>query len=321
MIVLFVPPVVAGAEDVAAAINRAVRAAHADKPVLAVVISHDGIPTAFREPGAGVANFLYPESAARALGLAADRAEWLRRPAGDDAAPRPADTAGARATVREALATVNDVWLDAASTRSLLQAYGLPVVDERVAATADEAVAAATQLGYPVVIKTAVPGVHKTEHGGVALDLAAEGDVRAAVAAIGLPVLVQPFLASGAELLAGIVQDPVFGPLVAFGPGGVFAELIGDAGLRLAPLSELEAKELVLGGKAGRLVRGFRGSEPANAEALVELVVRLAQLAVELPEVAELDLNPVLADAKGCVAVDARIRLRSLSLQQSVKGW
>ncbi len=171
------------------------------------------------------------------------------------------------------------------------------------------------------MIKTAAAGVHKTESGGVKLDLANEREVREAVVAVGLPVLVQPFISGGTELLAGVVQDPVFGPLVAFGPGGVLAELIGGAGICLAPLTRFEAEELVHGGKAGMLVRGFRGAEPANGEALVELVLRLSQLAVHVPEIAELDLNPVLADANRCVAVDARIRVRSLVRPQSVKGW
>ena len=119
--------------------------------------------------------------------------------------------------------------------------------------------------------------------------------MRAAVERIGVPVLVQPMISGGAELLAGVVQDPVFGPLVAFGPGGVLAELIGQAQFRLAPLTDLDAEELVRAGKAGRLVAGFRGKPPADEDALVDLLLRLSQLAEDIPEVAELDLNPVLA--------------------------
>ena len=117
-------------------------------------------------------------------------------------------------------------------------------------------------------------------------------------------------VADGAELLAGVVQDDVFGPLVAFGPGGVLAELIGDAQVRIAPLTDHDAQELVYGGKAGRLVGGFRGAPPSDGSALVDLVHRLSRLATDLPEVAELDLNPILGLPEGCVAVDARIRLR-----------
>ena len=156
------------------------------------------------------------------------------------------------------------------------------------------AVQAAAELGLPAVVKSAAAGAHKTETGGIALDLEDEAAVRAAAERIGFPVVVQPMLRGGTELLAGLLQDPVFGPLVAFGPGGVFAELIGEASLRIAPLTDIDAEELVTAGKAGRLVRGFRGAEPADAAALVDLVHRLAALGDDLPAVAELDLNPVL---------------------------
>ena len=220
------------------------------------------------------------------------------------------DRPAAEALVRSVLAASNDAWLTAPQVRELFDAYGIPLVPERVAATPDEAVAAAAELGFPAVVKTALAGAHKTESGGIALDLAGEEDVRAAAERIGGPVLVQPFIRGGAELLAGVVQDPVFGPLVAFGPGGVFAELIGEAQFRIAPLTLEDAEELVLTGKAGQLVAGFRGQPAADAEALVDLVLRLARLADDIPEVAELDLNPVLGLPSGCVAVDARVRVR-----------
>jgi acyl-CoA synthetase (NDP forming) len=125
----------------------------------------------------------------------------------------------------------------------------------------------------------------------------------------------------GAELLAGAVQDPVFGPLVAFGPGGVFAELIGNAQFRLAPLTDFDARDLVRDGKAGRLVAGFRGKPPADEEALVDLLLRLARLAEDVPEVAELDLNPVLALPQGAVAVDARVRVATQTRHHRAKSW
>jgi acyl-CoA synthetase (NDP forming) len=171
------------------------------------------------------------------------------------------------------------------------------------------------------VVKTAAPGAHKTETGGIALDLADEAEVREAVQRIGAPVIVQQYLQGGTELLAGVVQDPVFGPLVAFGPGGVFAELIGDATFRLAPLTDVDAGELVTGGKAGRLVAGFRGAPPADAVALEDLVHRLGRLAEDLGEVAELDLNPVIAGPDGCVAVDARVRVAARPAERALKSW
>ncbi|HST18052.1 MAG TPA: GNAT family N-acetyltransferase [Gaiellaceae bacterium] len=321
LIVLFVPPVVAGPDEVAAAIRTAVANAATDKPVLAVVISGEGTPAALREHGSPVAAFPFPESAARALGLAAQRADWLRHPSGTTTALDGIVPAAARAIVDAALADAPDAWLDAAAARRLLQAYGIPVVQERVVASADEAVAAARELRLPVVLKTAAPGAHKTESGGVALDLKDEAEVRAAFERIGAPALVQPFVKDGAELLAGATQDPVFGPLVAFGPGGVFAELIGDASFRIAPLTDRDAEELVTSGKAGRLVAGFRGAPAADAGALVDLVLRLSRLADDLPEVAELDLNPVLARSDSCVAVDARVRVTAREASYSLKGW
>ena len=321
LIALFVPPVVAGADEVAAAIRETVERESPKKPVLAVVLSADGTPESLRAAGSPVATFSYPESAARALGIAAVRAEWLRRPSGTVRTLDGIESGSARRLVDGTLADADDVWLDPAATRALLSAYGVPLVRELAAANADEAVAAASALGLPVVLKTAAAGVHKTESGGVALNLETEDEIRAAAERIGGPLIVQTMIKGGTELLAGLVQDPVFGPLVAFGPGGVLAELIGGAGFRIAPLTDVDADELVHAGKTGQLVRGFRGAPAADAAALVMLLQRLSRLAVEVPEVAELDLNPVLALPSGCVAVDARIRLRSRPERHPLKSW
>jgi len=321
VIALFVPPVVAGADEVAAAMRVALERDPSDKPVLAVVVSADGTPETLRDPASPLATFAYPESAAHALGVAAGRAEWLRRPAGTVPEIDKIDVAAARRLVDGALADSGDVWLDAADIRTLLTAYGVPLVPEQIAADADEAVAAAEALGRPVVLKTAVAGVHKTESGGVALNLETDEEIRAAAERIGGPLLVQPMIGGGTELLAGVVQDPLFGGLVAVGPGGVFAELIGGAEFRIAPLTDRDADELVNGGKAGQLVRGFRGAPAADDEALTSLVHRLSRLAVDFPEVAELDLNPIIALPSGCVAVDARIRLRSRPEDRALKSW
>jgi len=205
--------------------------------------------------------------------------------------------------------------------RELLLAYGAPLVPEAVADTPQDAAEAARTLGFPAVVKTATPGAHKTETGGIALELEDETAVRDAAERIGCPVVVQPMISGGAELLAGVVQDPVFGPLVAFGPGGVYAELIGDATFRIAPLTDIDAEEMVSEGKAGRLVAGFRGSPAASIPALTDLVHRLARLGEDFPAVAELDLNPVLALPDRCVVVDARIRVRSPQAVTRTKTW
>ncbi|MGZ4333530.1 MAG: bifunctional acetate--CoA ligase family protein/GNAT family N-acetyltransferase [Gaiellaceae bacterium] len=310
LMVLFVLTIVADTKDVCDAIARA--SAGAEKPVVPVVLSAEGAPRG---------SFAYPESAARALGLAAQRAAWLRRPEGKVPVLAGIDREGARTFVEELLGGSTDVWLEPAQTRRLLGLYGLPLVPERTANTPAEAAAAAVELGLPAVVKTAAAGAHKTESGGVALDLRTEDEVRRAAERIGGPVIVQPFLSGAAELLAGLVQDPVFGPLVAFGPGGTLAELIGAARFALAPLTDVDVDIALTSGKAAKLLAGWRGAPPADTAAVADVLHRLSQLAVDLPEVSELDLNPVLAGPDGALAVDARVRLRRMEQVTTTKTW
>jgi acetyl coenzyme A synthetase (ADP forming)-like protein len=316
IIVLFVPPVMAGAEEVASAIVRCVQEADVeDKPVLACVISADGTPGQLLS--GIVVPFSYPESAARALGRAAERAEWLRRPQGRVPKLEALDRHAARLVVDEC----SEGWLQPNHLRRLLSAYGLPLVAERRVGSVDEAVAAAEVLEYPVVVKTALEGVHKTERGGVAVDLHDANEVREAAGRIGAPLLVQPMVRGGVELLVGAVQDPVFGPLIAVGPGGTLTELIGDAVFRLTPLTDFDVQELASTGKAGVLLSGFRGAPAADLDAVEDLLLRVSRLAEEFPELAELDLNPVIAGPDGSVIVDARVRLARPSRTPSLKSW
>ena len=305
VIALFVPPVVEDPRAVDAVLAR--YAAEARKPLLSVVMSADG---------SAWGNFEFPENAAHALGLAAQRAAWLRRPAGTT--PDISVDVAAGRTIVDAAA---DGWLEPDAARALLEAYGIPFVEARYAETPDEAAAAAIEIGLPVVVKTAAPGAHKTESGGVSLDIRTPEAARSAAARMAGPVVVQRYIPEGVELLAGLVQDAVFGPLVAFGPGGVFAELIGSANFALAPLTNVDVAELLDTGKASRLVDGWRGGPAANRGALADLLHRLSRLALDLPEVVELDLNPVLADPAGCVAVDTRARIARLSSSPSPKTW
>jgi acetyl coenzyme A synthetase (ADP forming)-like protein len=305
---LFVPAATVSAAEVWEAFRDV---EETDKPVLPVVIASETPP----------GSFPYPESAARALGRAVERGDWLRRPAGSVPRLEGLNRRAAEATVKQALARADDTWLTPAETRSLLSAYGIPLVAEEIAADPQAAGTAATRLGFPVVVKTAEAGAHKTESGGVALDLLTSAEVEDAAARIGGAVLVQPMISDGVELLAGVVQDPVFGPLVAFGPGGVFAELIDDAAFRIAPLTDVDVEELIHSGKTGRLVSGFRGKPPSDDAALADLLHRLSRLADDLHSVAELDLNPVLALPAGCVAVDSRVRVARMPASERAKTW
>jgi acyl-CoA synthetase (NDP forming) len=321
LVVLSVPAATLSAEGVAAAIARTASGNSSGKPIVASVMSAEGIPGALRAAPEGVAAFAYPESAALALARAAERADWLRSRAGSIPALAGIDEHAAREVVAEALARTGEGWLEPADVQRLLAAYGIPVVPEREARSVEDAVEAARELGFPAVVKTAEPGVHKVDVGGVALDLEDAEAVRSAAERIGPPLVVQPLVRGNAELLAGLVQDAVFGPLVAFGPGGSLAELIGEASFRIAPLTDFDAEELVLSGKAGRLVRGFRAAPPSDDGALADVLHRLSHLGEELPEVAEIDLNPVFGLAEGCVVVDARVRVRRPEHPHRPKTW
>jgi acetate---CoA ligase (ADP-forming) len=309
VIVIFVPAARVAVAEVASAISRA--GAGSEKPVLPVLMSAERVP----------GSFAYPESAARALGRAAERAEWLRRPLGAALEVGGVDAHAGAEVVSSALGRSDDLWLEPVEVRTLLLAYRIRLVAERFAANPSAAVSAAREVGFPVVVKTAEAGAHKTERGGIALDLADDEAVREAAERIGEPVIVQPMIIGGVELLAGVVQDPVFGPLIAFGPGGVLAELIGEAQFCLAPVTDVDAQTLVHSGKAGTLVAGFRGRPGADGPALIDLLARLSRLGEDRPEVAELDLNPVIGLEDGYVVVDARIRVRRASPRATPKTW
>ena len=248
--------------------------------------------------------FAYPETAARVLGRVAERAEWLRRPIGrvEDA---DVDRAAAGVIVADALAADGDGWLGPDATERLLSAYGIPTAGQRVVQTGREALAAAEALGFPVAVKTGIAGLHKTEKGGVVLDVRSPAELAAATTSVGFPAVIQPMVRGGVEVMAGAMQDPVFGPVVAFGMGGTLAELLGQIRFAPAPLTDVDADDLVAAGRPGSLLAGLRGAAPADSPALSDMVRRLAQLAADFHQIAELDLNPVIARPTGCLAVDA----------------
>ena len=313
LVVLAAPTSLAMPEDVVRAIADACDRGQATKPVLAVT---PGAAT----HGGSVPCYRYPEAAAGALARAVERAEWLRRPHGRVHEPL-VDRTAAQAVIDAALDTSPDAWLGADAGRRLLTAYGVPCVTQRTVTNRPEALEAAHALGYPLAVKLGEAGVHKVDRGGVILGVGDVAALDAAVDRIGYPAVVQPMVSGGIELLAGVVQDPVFGPVVAFGPGGTMAELIGGTAFATLPLTDVDAEELVTSGKAGELVAGFRGKTAADTGALVDLVVRLAALAEDFPQVAELDLNPVIALADDCVAVDARVRVARAVPQGRLKSW
>jgi succinyl-CoA synthetase beta subunit len=208
-------------------------------------------------------------------------------------------------------------WLPAVAVAELLGCYQIPLVESRLAHDEDGAAAAAAALGGPVVLKAQAPGlVHKTDAGAVKLGLHGEAETRAAyrelAAAFGARlsgVLVQPMLAGGTEVLIGTVSEPVFGPLVIFGLGGVATDVLADHAARLTPLTDTDADALIASVRAAPLLLGHRGHPAADTQALAGILLRVSQLADDLPAITELDLNPVIAQPTGASAVDARIRV------------
>jgi acetyltransferase len=233
------------------------------------------------------------------------------------------DLAAARRAIAAALADGKS-WLDAAEAGIALSAYGLPLVAHHSASDPDQAAAVAATVGFPVALKILSPDItHKSDVGGVALNLGnAHRVLREATAMLervktAHPMarldgfLVQPMVSrpGAVELLVGLVEDPVFGPVVAFGHGGTAVEIMSDTSLELPPLNGLLARRLMARTRDWQLLQGYRGKPPANIEAILEVLIRLGQLAADHSEIRELDINPLLADAAGVVALDARLRI------------
>ena len=270
--------------------------------------SHGQIPT-----------YAYPKSAARALGHAARYGAWRAQPPGrvpELADLRPDD---ARALIHRFLEQSPDGgWLPPAQVATLLECYGIAQVPTRLVASEQGAVEAAGQLGGPVVLKADVPGlVHKTDAGAVQLDLHGDSEVRAGYRALAtrfggrMPAaLIQPMITSGTEVIIGVVHDAVFGPLVVFGLGGVATDVLADRTARLTPLTDTDSAAMIRSIHAAPLLLGHSGAPAADMNALQDLLQRVARLADDLPEVAELDLNPVIARPDGSHVVDARVHLR-----------
>lgn len=325
VLVIFVPPLVTKADDVARAIVEASRDA-GPKPIVACFLAQKGVPeplrgTAGDATGAGgtrsIPSFPFPEAAAVALGRAAAHAEWRRRPTGTVPSLGTFDLEKAHALVATALTDGPDAWLPPEVAADLCTCFGIPVAPLVRAASASDAVAAAASLGFPVAVKAGNANIiHKTDRAAVAIDLADASAVTRAydemVAALGADMggaVVQAMVAPGVEMIAGVTHDPLFGPLVLVGMGGVAAELLRDTTVRILPVTDLEAREMVTSLRGAPLLSGYRGAPTTDVGALTDLLVRLGVLADEIPEVAELDINPVIVSPNGAVAVDVKVRV------------
>jgi len=266
----------------------------------------------------GVPCYADPDNAARALGHAVRYRAWRGRQRGKVPELEGLRAADARALVAGFLAgSPAGGWLPEARAAELVSCYGVPLVVTVAAATEEEAAAAAEQLGGRVVLKAEAEGlVHRTDAGGVRVDLRTPQEVaegyRALAAGFGprlQRVLVQPMLAGGVEVRIGVAQEPVFGPLVVFGSGGAATEVPGDQVARLTPLTDADAEEMIKSVRAAPLLIGRQGAPPVDTAALADALLRVSRLADDLPEVSELDLDPVVVRPEGVWCVDVRVRI------------
>ncbi len=272
----------------------------------------------------GVPSYTFPENAMRALAAKARFAEWVRRPI-SDYRRFEVDRAAVEKVFQAELAAGRNQLVELPALQALTH-YGFPTVPYALAHDAGEAAAAAAKMGYPVVMKICGPKIlHKTDVGGVRLNLTSEAEVREAYEGIVgsvrkhlgsdieiWGVLVQKMLPKGKEIILGMTRDPVFGPLLMFGLGGIYTEALRDVAFRLAPIRENVAREMVKDIRSHRLLEGVRGEPPSDLAAVAECLMRLSQFVTENAIIAELDINPLMvyAAGKGAVAADARIILK-----------
>ena len=316
------PPVAAG---ILRGIRAARQAAGVKKPVYLCWMAEGDLDRIFRIDGEIIPSYRHPEMPPILVSRALTYDRWRTKPAATVRSFQ-ANFAAAMAICAKGVSAHGTGWLGTEDSRALLAAVRLPVVRGQVVETEDDAVAVAREIGFPVAVKLASHRiVHKTEHGAVRLHLQHERDVREAYRAIRARllqeheleamegVLVQPMLSRGLEIAVGMSRDPIFGPLVAFGLGGVHIEILHDVQFRVAPITDQDAADMVRSIKAFPLLAGYRGQPAVDVKGIEEIVLRVASLAEAIPAIAEVDLNPIFAlpDAEGCLIADARIRLEA----------
>lgn len=317
VIVIHVPQAVVPPEEVAQAIGKATSEQPNAKPVLASCmggIAVQSARTALRTRG--IPDYHCPERATRAMGALAQRHRWLSCLRKAPPMSTDVDTARVRRHLEEARTQGQKILTDLRAF-DIIDAYQIPVAQTRLARTPHEAIRQADAIGYPVVLKAVAPTVvHKTEVNGVALDIMdrhAVADTFRRLTNNMSPapngILVQEMVLDGWEVIVGFTHDPQFGPVVMYGLGGIYVEVLEDVSFRVVPLTEADAWEMIDGTRSVRLLRGVRGRPAANIQAIVSCLLRLSQLAMDCPEIQELDINPLIVNERRAVAVDVRLTL------------
>jgi len=322
VIAAFTTQVVIDVEDIAQAVVQIAK--RYEKPVFASFmggkISQAGIEI-LREHG--VPNYPFPERAVRAMLAMYQRRRFLDNP------PREIERFEAHSSwvqgVFQQVRSEGRLTVGDAEARRVMEAYGVPLPRSMLARNPEEAVEAAGNIGYPVAMKIASPDIlHKTDIGGVRLNIRGPDEVRDSFDLLNyralrfIPeaeiwgVLVQEMVVGCHEVLVGMSRDPQFGPLLAFGLGGIYVEALRDVTFRIAPVARWEAREMLSEIQGYNLLRGVRGERPADLEAIVDCILRVSQLVTDFPEIVELDINPLIVceEGRGAVAVDLRMALQ-----------
>jgi acetyl coenzyme A synthetase (ADP forming)-like protein len=325
---IFIPPVVANMEGFEASIGDVAQYFWKQgKPLLACFLGQRGVKAKLGSGGKFVPTYPFPEEAISALSKAVEYAEMRQKPTGEIPEFTGIKKDQARDIVGKAMirSTQRPFWMSPQEISRLLSCYGMHSVETVMAKTPTEAAAAASKIGFPVAVKLDSPTItHKSDVGGVVLGINSSDEVKQAFSDIRARlendgrqnemkgVVVQKMINEGVEAIAGVTQDPLFGPLIMFGSGGVYAELMKDVVLRLHPISDLDAKEMIDSIRMASLFKGFRGSPPADIGATQDLLLRLSAMVEDIPNIAELDFNPVkvMPQGKGYYIVDARIMLK-----------
>jgi acetyltransferase len=308
-------------KETAAAIGE--MADHSDKPIMACFMGAAGTKEGVRILTAhNVPNFFVPERAIAALKSMVNQWHWQQLPL-----PEFESFTVDQDRVKKIFGETRDrgrLQIAELEAQGILEAYGFKIPQSKLCKTPEEAVAFAEKLGYPVVMKIVSPDVlHKTDIGGVRLNISGPGDVRDSFDLLVFRAqrympdadiwgcLVQQQVRNGQEVIVGMNRDPQFGPMVMFGLGGIYVEVLKDVSFRIAPFSRNEAHEMIAEIRSIDLLRGIRGKAPSDMDGLVDALLRISQLVTDFPEIVELDINPLMVfeAGSGVRAIDMRLIL------------
>ncbi|UCE73757.1 MAG: acetate--CoA ligase family protein [Methanomassiliicoccales archaeon] len=321
VITIFVPPLMSKALDVAVAISKV--SANYDKPVLGCFMGREEVLTSIQElEKNNIPAYLFPESAAKSIAGMYKYRELSKRSEGN-IVHFEVEKKKVKSIIDNAL-SAGKGYLSQDEVRGILEAYGFKYPETQLVKNEEEAVNSANRIGFPVVLKIAsLDIIHKSDAGGVVIDLEDEGDLRAAFKKVisnvksNAPeakidgVMVQKMVKGGRETILGMSLDASFGPLIMFGLGGIYVEVLKDVSFRIAPITDLDASDMVKSVKSYPLLKGVRGEKPVDIEEIEKYIQRLSRLVEDFPEIEEMDINPFVVFEKGrcCNVVDARIKI------------